>query len=525
MFRKLLIVFVAILMIFSFVRCDSAKQNNNITANISPETEQSVDSTVVNVYKDKLEAQKPIEDDGKEVKYSVSGTISSDMVVQRNNYFNVFGWSENVGGIIYAEFMGEKRYGIVNKDGEWKIQFSPHEATKEAQILKIYPQNGVVTEFKDILVGDVWIVNGQSNAVVSMSLCLAKDTEYRKEIDKNDPIRIYTQSREYVMDIKNKVDFSVPQKDTANEKWKWKKTTTANVNDFSALGYYFAKELGKQIDVPLGIIMTAAGGATLQELMPAGLSAECETLFAPSIGAGGFYNALIHPFTQNPITGMIFYQGESESAGGHHKTYCDDLVATFKEYRNIWKLKFPIINVQLSTHGTEGIKVWNEIHYIRAAQFDVTKKLNNVFIIVSRDQGVQAGDGDFAHPPYKRQLGVRAAGVAASEIYNVADANYVRSPEPENITWNQDNVLIDFVYVGDGLKLLERKTLKGFTVIDKDGKDIAYTAEILDEDTVKITVTGQPTIVQYAMIPNANIRMANLGNSEGLPVPGFEIAK
>jgi len=525
MFKKLIMIFLTIMMLFAFVRCNSTKQNDSVVDNVTIVKEKSDNNAVVNTYKDKLEVQKPIDDDGKEVKYSVSGTISSNMVVQRNNYFNVFGWSENIGGIIYAEFMGEKRYGIVAENGEWNIQFSPHEATKEGQTLKVYPKNGKLTEFTDILVGDVWIVNGQSNASVGMAVCLPKDAEYNAEIDKKDPIRIYTQSREYVMDIRKTIDISVPQSDTANKKWCWKKTTRSSVNDFSALGYYFANELSKQIDVPLGIVMTAAGGATLHELMPNGLPAKCEPVFAPSIGASGFYNSLIHPFTKNPITGMIFYQGESESSGGLYKTYCNNLVMTFNEYRKVWNLDFPIINVQLSTHGAEGIRVWNEIHKIRAAQFETTRKIENNFLIVSRDQGTQAGDGDFAHPPYKRQLGVRAAGIAAAEIYKVADADYVRSPEPKSVTWNEDHVLVDFSYVGSGLKLLEGTELKGFAILDEDGKDIACTADISDKDTVKITVSGKAAVVQFGMIPNAKISFANLGNSEGLPMPCFEISK
>ena len=115
-----------------------------------------------------LTAQPEIDDAGAEVIYSVNRTLSSDMVVQRNAYFNVFGTSESVGGVIYGEFMGEKRYATVGDDGRWLMQFSSHEATAEPQTLKIYPKNGKTTEFSDILVGDVWVVSGQSNAELTL---------------------------------------------------------------------------------------------------------------------------------------------------------------------------------------------------------------------------------------------------------------------------------------------------------------------------------------------------------------------
>ena len=85
--------------------------------------------------------------------------------------------------------------------------------------------------------------------------------------------------------------------------------------------------------------------------------------------------------------------------------------------------------------------------------------------------------------------------------------------------------MIDFGYVGEGLKILEGIELKGFVVLDKDRKVITDAVVISDNDTVKISVSGEAAIVQFAMIPNAKISLANLGNSEGLPAPGFEISK
>ena len=111
-------------------------------------------SNIVNDITKPLDVQPEIEDSGKEIEYTISKTIGSNMVVQRNNYFNVFGWSENIGGIIYGEFMDEKRYAVIDEKGNWNIQFSPHEANSTPQTLKIYPKNGKVTEYSDILIAN-----------------------------------------------------------------------------------------------------------------------------------------------------------------------------------------------------------------------------------------------------------------------------------------------------------------------------------------------------------------------------------
>ena len=94
------------------------------------------------------------------------------------------GWSENKGGMIDGEFMGEKRYCVIDDKGEWCIQFSSHEATTKPQTIKIYPLNGNVTIFDNVLVGDVWMVSGQSNAEMHLSETFPRYSEYKKEIVK-----------------------------------------------------------------------------------------------------------------------------------------------------------------------------------------------------------------------------------------------------------------------------------------------------------------------------------------------------
>ena len=87
-----------------------------------------------------------------------------------------------------------------------------------------------------------------------------------------------------------------PDEDVVNSNWKWKKASLSNASVFSALGYYFAKELSRTVDVPIGVVMAAAGGAVLHELMPADVATECGLTSAPSVPVCGFYNSLLHPF-------------------------------------------------------------------------------------------------------------------------------------------------------------------------------------------------------------------------------------
>ena len=143
---------------------------------------------------------------------------------------------------------------------------------------------------------------------------------------------------------------------------------------------------------------------------------------------------VLYPFTRNSITGMIFYQGESECAGGQYNVYARNLARTVEAYRKAWKLEFPFINVQLSTHLGEGLSYWPELPQLRMAQFDAYRQIPNSYIVAAMDQGWQKGDADWAHPLYKYELGRRAAKIAAYVSYGQGDGstrwrrNPTRSP-------------------------------------------------------------------------------------------------
>lgn len=475
-----------------------------------------------------LTPQPEVQDRGGVVNYTISGTISSNMIVQRNAYFNVFGWSPDKGGILYGEFMGEKRYAIVDDKGEWSMQFSSHEATTEPQTLKIYPQNGKMTEYSNILVGDVWIISGQSNAELTFSNTVYKNPEYKKEINKDDLIRIFIQRRSDVLDVKNQIDLTKTQDNIVNSNREWCETTITTVSGFSALGYYFAKELSKTVtDVPIGVVMTAAIGAVLHELMPSNVAASCGFTTAPTVPVSGYYNALIHPFTKNAITGMVFYQGESEASKDQYKVYAENLKKTVEEYRRIWNFDFAFINVQLSTHMGDSPVQWPQLPDMRAEQYNAYKIIPNSYIVTAMDQNFKKDDTDWAHPCYKLELGRRAASIASSVVYKKLDSEYAFCPEPDQIVWEETSVLIDFKYIGDGLKLLEGNTLSGFELYDELGA-AECKAELIDSNTVRLT----PTIVMdeiigfgYGMEQDASPAKANLANSLGYPMPAVKILK
>ena len=145
---------------------------------------------------EKLEPQPEVS--GKELEdYTVSHAFSSDMVLQRDKIIQVYGTSKNIGRYVYGKLGDEERYAKVEKDGSWIIQFSPREASSEPITLSVGPKEGERTEFTGILIGDVWIVSGQSNAEYLFGVdyrgCAAMTKYYDKLtglINENDNITV-----------------------------------------------------------------------------------------------------------------------------------------------------------------------------------------------------------------------------------------------------------------------------------------------------------------------------------------------
>lgn len=471
-----------------------------------------------------LTPQPEISDSGETVTYKVSGALSSNMVLQQNQYIHIWGTSPDTGAYLYGEFMGETRYAQVDDQGKWELMFSAHAYTTEAQTMKIYPKNGQVTEFTDILIGDVWVVSGQSNAELHMDVTLSYNPEFAEEISEKDNIRIYYQGLEDVYANMDKC--AVPQEDVLNEDYCWEKASYDVVMKTSAIGYYFAKEVSKHTDIPLGIVMMAAGGYPLKQFMPAELIVQVGLPYGSDI-----YNAMMHPFAKMPIRGMLFYQGENDN--WEPEGYADYLAAFVKYMRQLYGYDFPFYNVQLSSHAGSIVNDWPGLYTIRCEQERAASLIDNSYLAASYDVGVLSdSEPEMAHPYNKKPVGDRLAYLALSEIYAKGsyDIDDWACPVPDEVKWSDDKAVITFKYVGKGLQIKNGRELLGFSLLDEDNEIIcSVRAEITDDDEVTVTIpekrAGKFAAIGYACEAVAAPLTNNLANSNDLPAVAFKVDK
>jgi sialate O-acetylesterase len=423
-----------------------------------------------------------------------------------------------------------------DKDGKWLVKLPGQRAGTGYTLT--FKGNNTVT-FKNVAVGEVWICSGQSN--MQWEFWRNNMGEQSKTVPAsadNPNLRLLTLQR--VTAATPQYDFpvvTVPRENTNGKGppvhfGKWLECKPSAVEDFSAVAYYFGRELEKHLKVPVGLIVTSWGG------MPAEAYTSLEALDAePSLkhyadkaraAAKQFaadkktlgsstptvlYNSLTHPLLNFKVRGAIWYQGESNAGRAHeYRTLYPTMI---KDWRARWGGDFPFVGVQLAPFGN-GKNNSNGVTYaeLRDAQVLATKVLPKVGVAVIVDSGHETD----IHPPQKEPVGVRLALNARALAYG--EKLVYSGPVYKAAKYDGATATLSFDHVGGGLEA-KGGELVGFTVAGADNVFHPATATIKG-DTVVVTSdkVEKAAAVRYGWVNFAKPTL-NLFNKEGLPASPF----
>lgn len=169
--------------------------------------------------------------------------FGDNMVLQRDRAIVVWGWA-SAKEKITVQLNKQSVTVSAGKDGQWKVSLSPEVAGGPYQLV-VKGKNTIT--LSDVLIGDVWICSGQSN----MEWVVRNSNNAAEEIKQAQ----YPTIRHFK--VPNTVA-STPKNDLTGGSWKI--CTPENAGDFTAVGYFFARELVKELNVPIGLINTSWGG-------------------------------------------------------------------------------------------------------------------------------------------------------------------------------------------------------------------------------------------------------------------------
>jgi sialate O-acetylesterase len=433
---------------------------------------------------------------------TIPNIFSDEMVLQRETEVLLYGWaSPNEEFTVYTSWNNETVKVKAGNDAKWNIAVGTPSAGGP-YLINIKGADNEIS-LKNILIGDVWLCSGQSNMEWSANSGIDnKELEISKADYPN--IRLFTVA-------KRTADF--PLEDVFGT---WEACTTETMPDFSAIAYFFARKVQKELDIPIGLIDASWGASCAEVWTPASVFEKYPELTAAhellkpnkwvTIEKSTVYNAMIAPLTKFTISGALWYQGESNTANA--ETYHQIFTNMISSWRTKWKNDFPFYYVQIAPFKYKG--AYNG-GIVRDQQRRSLALKNTGMVMTSDICTIED-----IHPQNKQDVGIRLANMALNQYYKVMEEE-VYGPLFESATRVGNQMQVRFTH-DTGLTSREKK-IKLFDISDADGRWYAADATLKNGIVlVSSKEVKNPKSVRYAW---KSTDKATLYNEAGLPASTF----
>ncbi|MBR5455335.1 MAG: sialate O-acetylesterase [Bacteroidaceae bacterium] len=469
---------------------------------------------------------------------SLPAIYSDNMVIQRGKPFVVKG-TANAGDEVTARLGKQKLKATAADDGTWEVAFAPLQADGKSYTMTI-ECGKEKKEYSNIVVGEVWLCSGQSNMAF-----MVKESSHKQQslanVNSKD-IRLYDMKpRVFTDNIEwDSIDLAAINAHDYYSPTSWQLQNEQNVSDFSAVAYHFGAMLADSLGVPIGLICNAVGGAPAEAFIDRRtlefhpvlvdilynwkdndmIQDWCRGRAKQNIKKSNnklqrhpyepcyLYENGIAPIASYPISGVIWYQGESNAHNVElHEVIFPTLVDS---WRRTWNNHgMPFYFVQLSSINRPS---WP---HFRDSQRRLAASIPNCDYAVSSDKG-HTWD---VHPKEKAPIGERLARLALNETFGMEHVKH-HGPTIEKATRKGKNIVLEFgnavtIATSDGMEL------RGLEVSGVAGPFRAVAGKDIKIDGNRITISAiSVQRVRYAWKPYTD---ANLVNEAGLPASTFEI--
>lgn len=460
--------------------------------------------------------------------------FTDHMVLQRGQANKVWGRAEPQEEVTVT-IADQSHDATADAQGAWSVMLEPLQAVGPHELI-VSGINEIVV--RDVLVGEVWLCSGQSNM------------EWKLQ---------YTYNSDLVAAAANFPQIRMigyPNVGRQEPVWthpdsKWQVCSPKTVNGFSAVGYFFGRQLHQTLDVPIGLVNDAWGGSACEAWIDrdklaadeqyAGLlkrwsntEQRLEAILAKeelteqerkqrgqlrgqmrgNQRPGNIYNGVLKSHLGYGIRGAIWYQGESNAGRAYqYRTLFPKMIASWREE---WgQDDFPFYWVQLADFRQEkpepGESDWAELREAQMMAMDVVPNCGQAVII-------DVGEGRDIHPRNKVIVGQRLARWALAKQYGI-DIAY-RSPQFKSMEVAGNKAVLTFQHVNAGWRPFDVNKPIGFAVAGSDKKFAWADAKILKDGRIEVSSdnVAEPVAVRYAWADNP---VCNMFDNVGLPLTPF----
>lgn len=431
--------------------------------------------------------------------------FSDHLILQREESVPVWGWEEP-GTEVEIDFRDRTAVAVAGPDGRWQAAVPTGAAGGPFEMTI---RGSTTATLRDILVGEVWVAGGQSN----MWWALGKTENAEEEIRLAaalPKVRVFdtnTGPREAGWPKET------PQRSVPAE---WVVPNRDNAGELPSTAYYFARELHKELGVPVGIVHVAVPGTPVESHMSPKTIADLglvpytvgEGERKRTIVPGVLYNGGVAPVVPFAARGFIWWQGEANQ--DNPEQYRTRFPALVQGWREAWNApKMPFLYVELHGFGPHGNSPVEEATFprVRDAQRSALA-LDHVYRIAVPD--ILQEPGWQIHPPRKQIAGRRLAEVALADVYC---RNGARPPEVATVSFDGHSALLTYKHA-KALRLTAGPHT-GFALSGDDGQWHHADAEVRgNQVTLRCAEVPRPVAVRFGFV---NHPAAHLYNEAGLP--------
>lgn len=459
-----------------------------------------------------------------EAKLTISNICSDGMVLQQKSEATVWGWSEPRSKVTVVPSWDGKEYTCkADKDGRWTVNVNTPEGSYTSHSMYVTCGNETAT-VSDILVGEVWLASGQSNMEMPMRgfyNCPVENAhDYICAPAAKEKIRMFT------VPIRQ----SYEPLDEVEAKWLGAESNT--VPDMSATAFFFAHRLNQMLDIPVGIVSCAYGGARIESWTPKEIletypdenldPAHIESMVhyhRPYLA----YNAMLNPVKGYTVKGFIWYQGCSNV--GKHEQFVERMTNMVNHWRECWgdeKAELPFYMVELAPYRNKPATAIPYYALLREVQHEAAHSIANCGIVVTNDL-VERYEQDNIHPARKKEVGDRLAYMALNRNYGFSR---VACDSPEAVRCyrmgNTCELAVELTNTQNGLN--RWMEIEGLEVAGSEGVFYPVTYAYFEWEPKVLRIRSEfvwdPCEVRYGW---GDFKPGNLKNVEGLPVAPFRI--
>ncbi|MBG29787.1 MAG: hypothetical protein CMI31_07275 [Opitutae bacterium] len=498
------------------------------------------------------------------------------MVLQAGKEVTVWGWGAP-GEEVKLTFADKETAAKVDGKGEWSVQLPAMEKSFEGRDLVVTSKSGKRV-LQDVLVGEVWVCGGQSN--MEWTLRSTRDADLEMLSANHPEIRFIRLPK--VARYKPQDDFPVegPTKSEGN----WRRCVPEQVENCTAVGYYFARRLRRALNTPVGLIDVSWGGTMAQhwvtqrtlrpipavkpyfdkfetarkEWIDGGREEGAKKRYAadvkewekkrveakakgereprrPNFRAyenpdhkgqpGGMMNGMILPIAKITLRGVLFYQGENNSFTVGWKPYPRTCPAVISDWRNVFdEPNLPFCIVQIAGWSNRRSMTYDMNHHasiVREIQFTTWQATKNTGLIVTYDTNSNGG----IHPQRKMPVGERSARWALAEVYKLMGYGNKpiewRGPVYESMEAKDGKITIRFKEGTDRGLRLDQDVEVGFYVAGKDKEFHHARARVNNGDRTVIVWNEEIKDPVAVRYGWSNLPAGGLMNARELPAYPF----